>query len=109
MKVLNCERCVLRDARKLIFEKGWCQGVPARDANGNKVGRYSDEAVCFCVEAATEVASNRDYYAGVFAREALRKVISKRDIWQWNDHPKRTKEEVLAAFDESINLLNAAK
>lgn len=34
--------------------------------------------------------------------EAILRVIRGDDIVEWNDHPKRTKRAVIAAFDRAI-------
>lgn len=84
----------LRNARALI-EKGWTQGLLARNKDGE--GAFSDatEAVSFCAVGAC-------VRSGVSCGH-LKKLLGV-DTTSWNDTPGRTKEEVLDLFDRAIAL-----
>lgn len=97
---------ILQKARKLIA-KGWTQGAFARNDRGWSVGNNSPDAQCFCAVGAIRTAAGWDGNAPMGEyREALSAVRaatgSRLPIPSWNDNAKRTKEDVLAAFDKAI-------
>lgn len=96
--------------KNLFLEKGWTQGVYARDADYQEVPFNSEEAFCFCFEGGlrkiTQKAGDYDWDANLIFQ--IRKFIidqnkiSYRTIVGWNDDPARTKEEVIRAIDVAI-------
>jgi len=94
----------LTEARRLIAEVGWTQGVYARDAYQNHELYESPRAVCFCAQGAIKRASGYDVDACVAAYRHLTHAIGGSYIPGWNDEKARTKEEVVAAFDRAIEL-----
>ena len=90
---------ILKEARRLIAEKGWTQGSFARHSNGDPIGPLGDNAACYCALGAIRKTGNGPEQ--VFAVFALADVVGDY-VSDWNDDPARTKEEVLAAFDEAI-------
>lgn len=94
---------ILAEARELIA-KGWTQGTPARNADGDDCGVYESEAQCFCSLGALWRAAGGIGVA-VDAANALRAGATgslASSISFWNDAPGRTQAEVLAAFDKAI-------
>lgn len=90
---------ILKEARRLIAEKGWTQGVYARHANGNLIDPMEGNAACFCsLGAIWKVGGILEHAFAVIALEGVIGI----SLAEWNDDPSRTKEEVLAAFDEAI-------
>lgn len=98
----------LKRARHLLIEKGWTQRVAARDARGDPVSVDSPRAACFCVGGAIMAASVKgvDYVEARnhFAHFALSAPgsVSPSVVAAFNDHPGRTREEVIAKLDEAI-------
>lgn len=72
---------VLRRARRLIVDDGWCQGA-LRDARG----RWS------LYGAVAEAGHGR--LEAEYAREVLRDVLRRVDLPGWNDAPERLRSEV---------------
>lgn len=90
---------ILVGAKKLL-ENGWCQKhLNVIDENGN---------MSYCSIGAIHSAANNIALLRSQDRQraydSLRISIENYYIDNWNDHPDRTKEEVLAAFDKAIEL-----
>jgi hypothetical protein len=99
---MKTELQVLETARELI-EKGWTRGAEARDEYGNAKGWKSKKAVCFCAIGAIWKADGKAFGpVGDLAQYTLVSCIRTPGIAQWNDSPRRTKKQVLAAFDRAI-------
>ncbi len=82
----------LQRARSLV-ERGWCQ-YQGDDGLGN-----------VCASTALNRATNRNQsFSTDHARFALVSAIEWENIPAWNDHPGRTKAEVLEAFDRAIEI-----
>lgn len=92
----------LDKAADLIERDGWCQGV-LRTATGEHCalgaivetiagGGITDRAL------AQSVWTNPDV---IDARNALYETIGNKTIANWNDEPKRTKTEVVAALRDT--------
>jgi len=110
---------VLKRARELLAN-GWKQGWFAYDAGGQETSSFSRDAVCFCCHGAIdravfEIARGRNDYSvwpiEATATSLLMKAIHRNVgstfepcIADWNDAPERTQDEVLAAFDEAIEI-----
>lgn len=94
----------LREARALI-ERGWTQGAFARNGSGHAVTYESGDASCFCVAGALLRATNgfSEFERAVAALHA----VTRKAIHKWNDAPRRTKAEVVAALDKAIQLADA--
>lgn len=100
---------LLIEARRLLQEVGWCQLTNA-SKNGNSVSIFSNEADSFCIYGAITKASNpkviEDIYDTREPIEIIRNAIPPnfdKSITLWNDHPDRTKEEVINLFDNVID------
>ena len=88
-------------AARAKVDAGWTQGVFARDANGSDllIAQNFEGAVCFCASGALK-AIGADTFGPAY--KALSAAVGHYFISNWNDEPKRTKEEVLAGFDKAI-------
>lgn len=91
-------------ARALI-KKGWTQKYYAKDKDGNHLeipfdGGEPEGATCYCTLGAIFAAAGWGY-RGQDCKILIRKIIDG-SITEWNDHPSRTKAEVLSLFDRAI-------
>lgn len=110
---------VLRKAKALIEERGWCQGD------------FTNEAGCFCMLGACYAALGSTFNLRVelddddgsvvarffepsmdsFPSDVTRPLLAAVEAYyvhDWNDTRGRTKKEVLDAFDRAIALAEAA-
>lgn len=97
---------LLRAAKALIETTGWTQGTLARDIRGEPVGSSDPAASCFCGYGAVSAVSalvGINYRAADGAFDLLDKA-AEQPFPHFNDTKDRTKEEVLAKFDEAIAL-----
>lgn len=100
---------VLITARKLITpRKKWIKGASARDARGAVTYGSSANAVQFCSVGALRHAAGRAECARINARTVLQSEM-RGDIIGFNDAPRRTHEEILAAFDRAIAKLRRGR
>lgn len=103
---------ILKGAKALLVTKGWTQGDMARDAEGDPVHIWSEAASCFCAYGALRAATPGGVgasYAQMDAASALEATIGDEwpDFIEFNDAPVRTKDEIVAKFDEAIAALEA--
>jgi hypothetical protein len=91
---------ILTAAADLIAKPGaWTQGTFARTENGKNTGWKEDDAECFCVAGAilrVGGAGHLNRAWNVFDDWTRSKGF--RHLAGWNDDPKRTQEEVVAAL-----------
>lgn len=100
---------VLNRAADLIEPEGaWTQGVTARNAKGEIVSWRVPEAICWCAVSSISKAAGDNHGIAASARMAMRKVVPTGYISDWNDHPRRTQAEVVAAL-RSVALLAAPR
>lgn len=79
------------------IRKGWTKGAQARDRDGSNVDPKSSCAVKWCaIGAISAVYQSKHKWADALTRLGV--AIDTVNIAVWNDDPKRTKSEVLAAF-----------
>jgi hypothetical protein len=104
---------VLMRAKKLLVTKGWTKGTFARDKyHKQHLDWYSPKAACFCAGGALNRASGEDnHYADNYLERIIEQTGFVKSSWNydsviavWNDDPKRTKKQVLTAFDKAIAL-----
>jgi hypothetical protein len=81
------------------IKKGWTQGALALDKNWKHVPPADPRAVCWCAKGAIWAAHSLNIKRKLAATQKLQDVIG--EITTWNDDLKRTKEEVLAAFEKA--------
>lgn len=87
---------VLKQARQVIVDKGWCQGF----------AEESDGRVCM-IGALDKIARMEETIyekARLALLFAIPRVQAADSVSGWNDVKGRTKEEVLAVFDRAIQL-----
>ena len=115
---------LLKQARAKIVGSTWIQGTYAMDDVGEECLPDDSKAVGFCVYGAlySVLGTHADDEADtpeelVSALHRLRVAIAGSEspdildrlfLADWNDLPKRTEEEVLAAFDKAIESVEAA-
>ena len=92
---------ILRRARALLADGGWCQGAVARDKNGRLAISTRPEAVRWCAVGAIFAASPTEA-AAKSAAFRLRATLDGEPVARWNDNAENV-FEVLAGFDEAIN------
>ena len=96
----------LKRALKLI-QKGWTQGTLARDQKGAEVSSSSRSAVQWCALGALTAYKAAD---DIEAAQFIRRCIPARYdncVSDWNDSPRRTKQEVISVFKKAIKLAEA--
>ena len=91
----------LKQARELVA-RGWTQYVYARDSAGCYITLYNKGACSFCMVGSLLRVSNHD--RPLFRRmyNELFKHCGGVNVETFNDNPRRTKEAVLAVFDNAI-------
>ena len=89
-------QAILNAAADLIERTGWTQGHYAHDKDGHPCQPRSSSAVCFCALGALEAQRLNDEQMGSAHEELAWRVGASVSLW--NDHPDRTKEEVIAAL-----------
>ena len=99
---------ILVAAADLLEKPGaWTQGALALGAEGEHVNVDSSSAVCFCVVGAIRRASGyeRTPEKTIPVREALCALLGLANdgvaLVAWNDNPKRTPAEVVAALRQA--------
>jgi hypothetical protein len=99
---------VLVAARRLLARRErWIKGSFARTREGYRTSEFSESAVCFCALGAVNRCANLNSKLELDAKRALYPVMSY-DISGYNDAPRRTHKQVLAAFDRAIVTLRKA-
>ena len=90
---------VLVKARSLV-EKGWTQGVAARNDYGYHVEPTDSDACYWCATGAIQAVLPKDVlfsdYCDLLASEA------PYDIVLFNDDADTTKEDILKVYDKAI-------
>lgn len=111
---------VLLQAKKLV-EKGWCQGSPAREADGSAVFSKETTAVKWCAIGALyraldylkvgmpDTRPSIDYFGMPDtrpSRDYCGKVlgIDANMVLGWNDADGRTQSEVIEMFEKAYQL-----
>ena len=90
------------------IERGWCQWSFAQDEAGNALDNpQSDKACAFCIRGAMAYPpafyTEALYMAHRFLEDAATEYTGKRQaLVSFNDHPGRTVEDILAAFDIAL-------
>jgi hypothetical protein len=86
---------VLRRAREMVEKEGWSKRIPYEVIYGKKAR---------CAGFAIEDAARELKMDPFEAEQFFQHVIGLVYIPGWNDHPKRIKEDVLAAFNKAIRI-----
>ena len=110
---------VLKKARKVLKEKGWCKGALARNKYRHQVDPTSGSAVKFCAFGALHHVMNipnnktgwEDYDKITEISAYLRLAIPHNsNVWScwtidsYNDHPNITAEDIDRWFADAIKL-----
>ena len=100
---MNTTTRTLIAARSLIARPdAWTKVFEARDHNNNSCRVFDDDACKYCMVGAIARASLGKRTWERDALQALRLAIGSESVPRFNDHPARTHDEVLAAFDAAI-------
>jgi len=106
---------ILSEARGLLL-RGWCRRAQARDRTGNVVPAWSDDAHSWSLLGALLASWHRGngesidedvfgFSAGARAlgdaTEALGDVTGTAALEHWNDDPRRSVGDVIAAIDRA--------
>ena len=80
-----------------FIEKGWTQGYFARDSNGMICEHYEPQAVSWCIIGAIRAEYPNDFSQRQKCYNKLENILGSglSSVVEFNDNPKRTKEEVL--------------
>jgi hypothetical protein len=98
---------MLAEAARGYLDKGWTQRHTARYPNGIYCNPSDPKAVSFCMLGAIEAGRamlGETYSACCVLTDHVERLIPVQTVL-WNDDPSRTKEEVLAVFDDLIDEL----
>lgn len=88
-------RSILRQGRARV-ERGWCQNHYEQHRRWYEFGKPK---ASYCLLGAI----NEDEDAIIPLLHAIGLPFGDfEDLWEWNDAPERTKEEVLAVFDAAL-------
>ena len=87
-------------AWELLEQKGWCQGVYARNLYGRKVDPHHKSACRFCLLGALDKIYDATSIAMMEAKQALYQHVIPHNMGlaEWNDTKGRTREEVIEAL-----------
>lgn len=93
-------------AARARIAQGWCQGVPARSAQGAETDADADDAVSWCIygalaKADCDVGGQHHEHSANIIRHAVQR-HGTMFVSQWNDNPARTQADVLKLFDDAI-------
>lgn len=95
----------LRAAKsRIITPETWNQGCAAVDRSGEECFAWSKRAHRRCTWGAIAADENNTAAAFRYFRAANPDIDRFAD---WNDHPERTHDEVMAAFDRAIAFAEA--
>ena len=99
---------LLRRASDLI-RRGWTQHAESRDAGGDAVDPWQPAATCWSllgalVAALEEQTDNGDdlpLHELADALDALALFVDADSLAEWNDDPRRTRDDVTGALDSA--------
>jgi hypothetical protein len=92
---------VLRRARYLIYRDGWLQrefDIPPSD-----LAMARGWSLHYAIAEAAAGEDGRPHIRVEWTRRLIRK-LTGHNIPEWNDHPLRTKRDVIALLDRAIEL-----
>lgn len=90
-----------------FLERGWLQGVYARDDEGHEsLGWLPDCEVAWDALGACRAAVGPNRWSELQA--LVTETLGVPSLHQWNDAPERTQAEVIGAFMKTIERLEAA-
>jgi hypothetical protein len=93
----------LKAVRKLLAKpERWTKGYLSRDAAGLPAWPDDEDAVCWCLQGATEKVARANNEGPVYMWSALAVTAQAQDIAEWNDKRWRTHAQVLRLIDRAI-------
>lgn len=103
---------VLKAVRtRLATPERWTQGKNARNGQGEEVEATAKNAVCWCLDGATQVEAGQfsKLYLNtlICLNQACQHINGKRHFFDWQDEPTRTHAEVLDLIDRTIAIAEA--
>ena len=86
-----------------IIEKGWTQGVFAEDRFGKRIHpcRYGAKSWCLSGALMAAVHLIRGDYLSFCPNNLTEGLMLEVDAVEWNDHPDRTKGQVVAILQRA--------
>jgi len=116
MAVSSKPERVLARAKNLLANRGWTQGVFARDKNGREVSAGDSKATRFCINGAIDRAcrgiKNGSARAAAWSKaaDAVQRAVPKPfGAVGYNDATGRKRKEMIALLDEAIKLAKAGQ
>ena len=94
---MKTPKSILKEAKRVIQKHGWTQGELWKFRNGRYAGFCITGALLFCRDEASRETGRE-------ARGFIKRAIRSEKVVAWNDHPDRTHEEVVQAFNKAIEL-----
>lgn len=95
----------LRDAKALIDTPAkWTQHADARRSDDSPCRYANPDAVCFCIVSAVWRASGSPLSKAFYVVKWQAKKEGRQRVWQFNDHPDTSHNDVMAFFDRAIAL-----
>lgn len=97
-------KTLLITARARLAETGWTQNCSARDRTGASCEIMDPTACTYCLHGALNWARITAGASIETVHQAIRALWLRTTISpvQWNDHPSRSRDEVLALLDAAI-------
>jgi hypothetical protein len=96
---------VIREARNVLFERGWTQG--RREADDGAVCLEAALSIAICGKPRFLCEGARGTQGVIAAIEAAIDTDTE-STWEWNDYYRRTFNEVIDALDRAEKLAEAA-
>jgi hypothetical protein len=102
-------RRLLQDARGLVADS-WCHGADALDVDGREVDPWDDHAASWSLLGAILAVVEHEALLGGelplselgAALYALAEFIDSDSLVDWNDDPRQTQGNVVAALDQAV-------
>ena len=96
---------ILKDARSLLEDPDkWCKGSFANNESGYPCPAINSEAVTWCAQGAVYAVSKTDTWDQRQAALRMLQIATGTFLTRWNDYDDTTHENVLALFDNAINI-----
>jgi hypothetical protein len=105
---------VQNDLREVIAlintPRKWTKGETARTIRGFSCSSWSNDAVCWCLlgachkitlKSAKELYNNNTRYRNLMCE--IEKFLPTSYVWEWNDTPERTFEDIHDILNKALN------
>jgi len=101
---------VLCNAANLLQEKEWTQNSIARNSRGYECEITDEDVASLCAEGAIATVCKSEFSRAFHeALGTLRHFLGIGRIFEWNDHKKRTKAQVVEALQNASKATFAQK